>query len=67
MEETRTPKTGRDRRIFLTLDLDQIPGAGQTDALNKPVLTFELSPWDARVTSSEGIKRKFDQFFETHF
>jgi len=28
MEETRTPKTGRDWRIFLTLDLDQIPGAG---------------------------------------
>ena len=28
MEETRTPKTGRDWRIFLTLDLDQILGAG---------------------------------------
>lgn len=28
MEETRTPKIGRDYRIFLTLDLDQILGAG---------------------------------------
>ena len=28
-EEARTPKTGCDWRIFLTLDLDQILGAGQ--------------------------------------
>ena len=28
MEETRTPKTGWDWRIFLTPDLDQILGAG---------------------------------------
>ena len=38
-----------------------------TDALDKPVLTFELSPWDSRITSSEGIKAKFDQFFDAYF
>ena len=36
MEETRTPKTGRDWRIFLTLDLDQIPGASQVHPLTFP-------------------------------
>jgi hypothetical protein len=31
------------------------------------VLAFEFSPWDSRVLSSEGIKAKFEQFFETCF
>jgi benzoyl-CoA reductase/2-hydroxyglutaryl-CoA dehydratase subunit BcrC/BadD/HgdB len=38
-----------------------------TEALDKPVLAFEVSPWDSRVLSSEGIKAKFEQFFETFF
>ena len=26
-----------------------------------------FSPWDSRILSSEGIKAKFDPFFETYF
>lgn len=34
------------------------------EKLNKPILAFDLSPWDERVRSSDQIKEKFEQFFD---
>jgi len=34
------------------------------DAIGIPTIPIELSPWDPRVASPEGIRTQFDQFFE---
>jgi benzoyl-CoA reductase/2-hydroxyglutaryl-CoA dehydratase subunit BcrC/BadD/HgdB len=34
------------------------------DELGIPTLCFELSPFDSRILSFEGVKAKFEQFLE---
>ncbi|MEW6440554.1 MAG: 2-hydroxyacyl-CoA dehydratase family protein [bacterium] len=36
------------------------------DATGLPVLCFEVSPWDARVVSSDAVKEKFSRFLEVY-